>query len=662
MELDSAKEIVKQLRDRIETFNYQYYVLDEPSVSDSVYDKLMSELIELETKFPELTTIDSPTQRVGGQALLKFSTLNHSAAMLSLANANNEGDLRDFDRRIRSIIGSDVEYVSEYKLDGLSVALWYQDGLLVRAATRGNGTVGENVTGNVKTVRTIPLKLPKPYTLEVRGEIFMSKKSFSDLNLEREAEGLSLFANPRNAAAGSIRQLDPRVTAKRKLDMCVYNLQPIDGLDIATHIEAMDFLHNLGFNTAKVINISRTIENTIDSCLSFHDKRHFLPFDIDGIVIKVNSLQEREILGNTAKSPRWAIAYKFQPERAETIILDITVQVGRTGALTPTAIFEPVELAGSVISRATLHNEDFIKEKDIRIRDKAIVQKAGDVIPEVAEILYSSRVGTEVEFIMPKNCPSCGALAVRAEGEAVTRCTGNSCPEQLHRLITHFVSKDAMDIKDLGPQIISQFLSNNLIKNCADVYKVSKDDLLKLDGFKEKKTMRLIESIEKSKSAGLAKLIFALGIPLVGTKSASLLAYNFTNIRDIMTAEKDVLTEIEGIGEEIAENIVKYFNDNQNVMLVEQLIEFGVSVESEKPEAKSGSLTGKSFVVTGVLENHTRSQIKSLIEANGGAVSDTVSKSTDFVIAGDSPGSKIEKALKLGIKILKESDFLALLK
>lgn len=667
MDLENIKRRIEQLREEIRHHDYQYYVLDQPIISDAEYDALMKQLIELEEKYPEFKSPDSPTQRVGGQPLKEFEPVEHTIPMLSLSNAFNEGELMDFDRRVRNALAGQIdgpiEYIVEFKIDGLSVALDYQEGRLIRGSTRGDGHVGEDVTENLKTIRSIPLVLNKPYTLQVRGEVFIPKKAFKELNEKRELEGEPTFANPRNAAAGSLRQLDPRITASRPLDIFIFNLQYIDGVQVNTHLEAMNLIKEAGLKTSPFLYKADSIHEVIKLCSEWSIKRHDLSFDIDGLVIKVNNLRQRRILGETTKSPRWAIAYKFPAEQKQTILKDIIVQVGRTGVLTPTAILEPVRVAGSLISRATLHNEDYIREKDIRIGDTVVIQKAGDIIPEVVRVEKDKRTGKEKIFVMPRHCPVCGSDVVRLEGEAATRCIGNACPAQLKRLIIHFVSRDAMDIRGLGPAIISQLIDNGLIRDSADLYYLTYDQLINLERMGDKSVNNLLASIEKSKQQDLDRLLFALGIRLVGSRAAQLIASHFKSLDNIMNAKEEDFLEIHEIGGKIAESIVAFFKEEQNMELVKRLKIAGVNTElKEKQESEQYlSLTGKTFVLTGTLAGYTREEAKSEIERRGGRVTGSVSKKTDYVVVGENPGSKLEKARTLGVKIIDEEQFKKLL-
>ncbi len=661
MDIKKVKSEIEKLRQEIRQHDYYYYVLDQPIISDAEYDSLMRRLIELEEKYPELVTPDSPTQRVGGKPLEGFATVEHPVPMLSLANAFDEGELRDFDRRVCNTVGENVEYTVEYKIDGLSVALWYQDGIFIRGATRGDGRTGEDITENLKTIRSIPLRLNKPYTLEVRGEVFISKKDFEELNAERRSKDLPLFANPRNAAAGSLRQLDPRITASRPLDIFVFNLQHIDGMMPDTHWEALHLINELGLKISPYLYRTSSIEDVIAVCREWQDKRHTLSFEIDGMVIKVNNFEHREILGNTSKSPRWAIAYKFPAEQKETIIRDIIVQVGRTGVLTPTAIFDPVPIAGTVVSRATLHNEDYIEEKDIRIGDTVVIQKAGDIIPEVVEVKKDKRTGKEIPFFMPKTCPVCGADVVRLEGETAVRCTGSACSAQLKRLIIHFASRDAMDIEGLGPAVVNQLLDNGLIKDAADLYYLKHQDLIGIDRMGDKSASNLLRSIEASKDRGLSRLLFGLGIRLVGLRAAQLIAQHFGHIDRIIRAGKEEFLEINEIGEKIAESVVAFFNEEKNIELIKKLKKANVLLEQPVQNVHDNQLEGKTFVLTGTLAQYTRSEASRLIEERGGRVTNSVSRKTDYVIAGENPGSKIERARALDIPVLNEEEFRDLL-
>lgn len=663
MKKSEAEKRIKELRDLINYHNRQYYVYDNPVISDAEYDKLMRELEELEKKFPELITPDSPTQRVGGEPLPYFAQVVHRTPMMSLANAFSADELRDFHRRVVGTVGEDVQYVVELKIDGLAISITYENGLFKTASTRGDGLVGEDVTQNVRTIKSVPLKLDfpegqAPAVLEVRGEVYLPKEDFRKLNEEREEEGLPLFANPRNAAAGSLRQLDPKITAKRPLAVFVYQLGYAEGVEFETHYEVLEFFKKIGLRVNPHVVLFDKFDDVVDYCLSWNEKRHDLPYEIDGMVIKVNSLRQQEILGATAKSPRWAIAYKFPAEQKTTVVKDIIVRVGRTGVLTPTAILEPVRVAGSTVSKATLHNEDYIKEKDIKIGDTVIIHKAGDVIPEVVEVVKEKRTGKERDFEMPRRCPECGSEAIRLPGEAAYRCTNTTgCPAQIKRSIEHFASRDAMDIRGLGPAIVSLLISQGLIKDAADLYYLKREDLVPLERMGEKSAANLLSAIEESKKRPLDRLIYALGIPYVGSRTASLLSEAFGSISELEKATYEDLIKVPEIGDKIAESILAFFRQEQVRDLLARLKAAGVNMEAKKREEGPRPLEGLTFVLTGTLEKYTRQQAKELIEELGGRVTGSVSKKTDYVVVGKDPGSKYENALKLGIKILNEAEF-----
>lgn len=667
MDKGEAKARIEELKEIINYHNKQYYVYDNPVISDLEYDKLMRELEDLEAQFPEFVAPDSPTQRVGGEPLPAFSQVTHRLPMMSLADAFDEGELRDFHRRVTNTVGNDVEYVVELKIDGLAISLTYENGLLTKAATRGDGVVGEDVTKNVKTIKSVPLRLdfPEgkgPSVIEVRGEVYLPKEGFKKLNEEREDLELPLFANPRNAAAGSLRQLNPQITARRPLSTFMYALGYVEGFNPKTHFEVLNFYKDVGFRVNPHIKLFKQFEQVIEYCMSWREKRDTLPYEIDGMVIKVNSLEQQNILGYTAKSPRWAIAYKFPAEQKTTVIKDIIVSVGRTGNLTPTAELEPVKIAGSTVSRATLHNEDYIKQKDIRIGDTVVVQKAGDIIPEVVEVVKDKRTGKEVPFKMPHRCPECGAEAVRLPGEAAYRCTGGSCPAQLRRGIIHFASRDAMDIRGLGPAVVSLLLSQGLIKNAADLYELKREDLIPLERMGEKSAANLLSSIEESKKQPLDRLIFALGIPFIGAKAAKLLAEAFETMDNLIKADFEDLIRVQEIGEKMAKSVLTFFKQEQNLALIKRLKAAGLNMESDKKVDSPQPLKDTTFVLTGTLENYTRQEAQKLIEQLGGKVTGSVSKKTDYVVVGSEPGSKYDKALKLGVKILNEPEFEELIK
>ncbi|WP_414149992.1 NAD-dependent DNA ligase LigA [Acetobacterium malicum] len=652
---------IEALRKKIAAYNRAYYLDDAPLVSDYDYDQLMQELIVLETENPEMITPDSPTQRVGGSPSEGFDKVLYSRPKLSLSNAFDAGDLRDFDRRVRQTCPV-ATYVVEYKFDGLTVVLNYENGIFVQGATRGDGEVGENVTTNLKTIRTIPLRLSEPVTLEVRGEVFMGKVDFEKLNQRRLADEESPFANPRNAAAGSLRQLDPRITASRPLDIFVFNLESAADFESQTHTETLDYLRTLGFKTSAVKAFS-DIEAIIDYCSLMEVERRNLPFEIDGLVIKVDELSCRELLGNTSKSPRWAMAYKFAPDQAITTVTAITVQVGRTGALTPVAELSPVPLAGSVIARATLHNEDNIRAKDIRIGDHVMIQKAGDVIPEVDHVVFEKRSGNEVVFQMPKRCPVCDEPTFRIDGEAVTKCLNMACPAQVFRKLVHFTSRDAMNIEGLGPGVLRLLMDEKLVINPVDIYHLDqkREQLVTLEKLGEKSVDNLLAGIEASKERELSRLIFGLGIPLVGARGAKILAEHYQKMDNLILAQVEDLKEIFEIGEKMATEIVDFFQTPTNIEIIRGLEVAGLNMIQETHLA-SQALAGKTFVLTGTLPTLDRREAKALIEANGGKVAGSVSKKTDFLLSGEKSGSKYEKAQSLGIAIIDEEAFLALVR
>jgi len=662
LDIVQAENRIKELRELIDYHNYRYYVLDNPEITDAEYDKLMRELISLESQFPQLITPDSPSQRVGGEPLEAFKKVTHREPMISLADAFSEEELRDFNRRVTENVGNQVEYVVELKIDGLAVSLTYENGLLVTAATRGDGVVGEDVTQNVKTIKSVPLRLNVqkdkiPMIIEVRGEIYLSKEGFKKLNEEREEMGLPTFANPRNAAAGSIRQLDSKITAKRPLSTFMYALGYVEGIEFNTHLEVLEFYKACGFKVNPHIKSFNNFDDVIDYCMSWKEKRHSLPYEIDGIVIKVNSLHFQKILGSTAKTPRWAIAYKFPAEQKISVIEDIVVSVGRTGVLTPNAVLTPVQIAGSTVSRATLHNEDYIKEKDIHIGDSVIVQKAGDIIPEVVAVVKEKRTGNEKEFKMPHRCPECGSEVIRLPGEVAYRCTGVSCPAQIRRRIIHFASRDAMDIRGLGPAIVSLLLSANLIKDVSDIYFLKKEALIPLERMGEKSANNLIKAIENSKKQPLNRLVYALGIPLIGSKASLTLAQEFKSMDRLQNATYEELIKIPEIGDKMAESIIAFFKQEQTKALITRLKEAGVNMLYAKEEIGPKPLENLTFVLTGALEKYSRSKAQELIENLGGKVTGSVSKKTDYVVVGKDPGSKYNKALELGVKILDEQQF-----
>ncbi|KAB2331655.1 NAD-dependent DNA ligase LigA [Bacillus mesophilum] len=659
MDIQSAERKIKDLQNILNQYNYEYHVLDTPSVPDSEYDRLMNELTALEEQFPQLKTEDSPTQRVGGEILDMFEKVEHETSMLSLGNAFNEQDLRDFDRRVRQNAGDDVTYVCELKIDGLAVSLRYENGLFSIGATRGDGTIGENITANLRTIRSIPLRLKEEVSIEVRGEAFMPRKSFEALNQAKEERGEEAFANPRNAAAGSLRQLDPKIAASRNLDIYVYGLANADELGIAAHSEGLDYLEKLGFKTNKERKKCDSIEEVIEYVTDWTEKRPQLSYDIDGIVIKVDGYEQQEQLGTTAKSPRWAIAYKFPAEEVITILKDIELSIGRTGVLTPTAILEPVRVAGTTVQRASLHNEDLIREKDIKIGDHVVVKKAGDIIPEVVNVLPERRTGDEVDFQMPTVCPECGSELVRLEGEVALRCINPKCPAQIREGLIHFVSRNAMNIDGLGEKVVSQLFSEKLIEDVADLYKLTFEQLIQLARMGEKSVQNLLSAIEASKKNSLEKLLFGLGIRHVGAKAAKTLSMTFHSMEQLSSASREQLIEINEIGDKMADAIASYFEQEEALELIQELKNAGVNMEYLGPKRVSAEnidsvFAGKTIVLTGKLELFSRNEAKQKIEALGGNVSGSVSKKTDIVIAGEDAGSKLKKAEELGITVWNE--------
>ncbi len=654
-----VKQEIEQLRAELERANYEYYVLDAPTMSDYDFDYKLRRLEELEGVHPELITPDSPTQRVGGKAAEGFDEVVHQVPLESLQDVFSLEELSEFGQRVEEVVEG-VSYDVEPKVDGLSVALEYENGLFVRGATRGDGRVGEDVTQNLKTVRSIPLRLPESLPrLIVRGEVFMPKSVFHKLNEERELAGQPLFANPRNAAAGSLRQLDPKIAASRQLDILVFNIQFAEGKEFQTHTETLDYLESQHFRV-----IPRTCCDSMDSCARqierIGDSREAFDFDIDGAVIKVNSLSERELLGSTAKFPRWAAAYKYPPEQKPSKVVDIVVQVGRTGVLTPKAVVEPVRLAGTTVTNATLHNQDFITEKDVRIGDTVLVQKAGEIIPEIVSVLKEKRPEGTVPYQLPAQCPVCGAAVVRDEDGAAIRCTGAECPAQLMRNLVHFASRDAMDIEGLGPANVENLVNAGLLKTPGDLYSLQAEDVAKLERMGKKSAQNLIEAIEKSKNNDLSKLLNAFGIRQVGQKAAQVLARQFGSMEAIAAAGEEELTAVPDIGAITAQSLTAWFSAPQSRHLLETLRAAGVNMES-RAEPVGDKLAGLTFVLTGELTGFTRKEAGERIQALGGKVSGSVSKKTSFVVAGEAAGSKLRKAQELDIPILDESGFLAML-
>lgn len=656
--MNKVERRYKELKELINYHANKYYNDDDPEISDFEYDMLMVELRNIEKQHPEYITNDSPTQVIvaSGKHDEKFSEVTHKVPLQSLQDVFDLQDVGDFIERVEKTVSNPM-YDVETKIDGLSVSLEYEKGILVRGSTRGDGLVGEDITENIKTIKSIPHTLTEPVTIIVRGEVYMSRAELEKLNEEREVLGEKLFANCRNAAAGSLRQLDSEITASRNLDIFVFNMQKIEDVEIKSHYESIQYMKKLGFNVIPFCKQCKNIEEIYKAIQEIGEIRGDLSFDIDGAVIKIDDLNQREELGTTTKTPRWAVAYKYPPEKKETTVKDIVVQVGRTGAITPMAILEPVRVAGSLISKTTLHNEDFIKEKDIRIGDRVFIQKAGDVIPEVVEVIKSKRTGNEQVFNMPTKCPVCGADAVREEGEAVLRCTGIECPAMLFRSLVHFASRGAMDIDGMGPSIIEQLLDKKYISNIADIYNLTKEQLVSLDRMADKSAENLLKAIETSKGNSLDKLINAFGIRHVGGKTAKILARNFKNLQEIMNASYEDFESINEIGEIMAKSIIDFFESEQTRDLIKRLDDAGVNMEGNKQENTNGKFSGMTFVLTGTLPTLSRNEASEIIENLGGKVSGSVSKNTTYVLAGEEAGSKLRKAEELGITIIDEAEF-----
>lgn len=654
MNYEDTVKRAEKLRKDLNYYSYRYYVDNENDIDDYEYDMMMRELKAIEEEYPELITPDSPTRRVGGEATNMFESVAHTVKMESLQDAFSFDEIRDFDRRVKDAV-TNATYVVEPKIDGLSVSLEYRDGVFVRGSTRGDGSVGEDITANLRTVRAIPLRLKTdlPF-IEVRGEVYMPHSVFHKLVEEQELNEEKPFKNPRNAAAGSLRQKNPKIAAKRKLDIFVFNVQQIDGHSLSNHKQSLDYLKELGFKTIPFYTEFKNIDGAIDELKRIADIRYTLPFDIDGAVIKVNDFEKRRILGSTAKFPKWAIAFKYPPEEKETKLLSIEVNVGRTGVLTPTAVFSPVLIAGSTVSRATLHNEDFIKEKGICIGDTIIIRKAGDVIPEVVSV--KEHIPDAVPYRMPEICPSCGAKAVREDGEAAIRCNNPDCPAQLLRMLIHFCSRDAMDIEGLGDALLNKLVEQNMIKTAADIYSLDFDKIAEMDKMGKKSAENLKKAIEKSKENDLSKLVFALGIRHVGAKAAKLLSDNFRDIDSIMNSSAEDISKIDGFGLVMAQSVVDFMSMPQSQKLIADLKAAGVNMKAEDTHIDN-RFSGKTFVLTGTLTKYTRSEASRIIENYGGKASSSVSKKTDYVLAGEAAGSKLAKATELGVKIINEDEF-----
>ncbi|MDE6671331.1 MAG: NAD-dependent DNA ligase LigA [Ruminococcus sp.] len=659
MDKISAGKRIEELSDIINEHSYKYYVLDNPDISDYDFDMLMQELKSLEEEFPELVRPESPTQRVGGMAQNTFEKVQHTVQMTSLQDVFDFEQVRNFlDKCVAEL--DTPEYTVEPKIDGLSVSLEYENGILTRASTRGDGYTGEDVTANIKTIRSVPLKLKNaPEFLEVRGEVYMPKNSFIELTEKQELNGEQPFKNPRNAAAGSLRQKDHKITATRKLDIFIFNIQQCIGRDFSEHCETLDYIKELGFRTVSY-KVCRTYEEIENEIIRIGDERAGLSYDIDGAVVKVNNLSQRDIMGSTSKTPKWAVAYKYPPEEKQTRLLDIEVNVGRTGAITPVAVFEQITLAGTSVSRAVLHNQDFITEKDIRIGDNIIVRKAGDIIPEVLRSV--SHEENSVTFRLPEICPVCSTPAVREDGESVLRCPNMECPAQLLKNIIHFASKNAMDIDGLGDSNVKMLVDNGLVSSPADLYTLTKEQLITLERFAEKSAENLIKSIEKSKNRGLERLVYALGIHNIGQRNAVLLCEKFPDIDCLLRAEKEEIADIEGLGDIIAESVYRSLREPHRIELINRLREYGLNMTYDKKSTIDERFKGKTFVLTGTLPDMKRTEAKKLIESFGGKVSGTVSKKTDYVVAGEDSGSKLTKAQTLGITVISKEDLLEMIK
>ncbi|WP_096201806.1 NAD-dependent DNA ligase LigA [Bacillus sp. FJAT-45350] len=660
MKTIEAEARIDKLRELLEDYGYHYYVLDNPVVTDVEYDQLMQELLELEQQYPQFQSESSPSVRVGGAPLPHFEKVEHKIPMLSLGNAFNEEDLRDFDRRVRQGIDDEQPtYSCELKIDGLAVSLTYENGKFIRGATRGDGTIGEDITQNLKTIRSIPLRLKENVDIEVRGEAFMPKRSFEALNKDRELAGEEKFANPRNAAAGSLRQLNPKIAAKRNLDVFLYGIGLLEGNEVFSHHQGLEYLKEIGFKTNQENKHCESIEEVIEYINSWLERRAELPYEIDGIVIKVDSLEHQKELGFTAKSPRWATAYKFPAEEVVTKLEGIELSIGRTGVVTPTALLSPVTVAGTTVKRASLHNEDLIREKDIKLGDFVVIKKAGDIIPEVVNVLADRRTGEEEEFRMPTHCPACESELVRLEGEVALRCINPKCSAQIREGLIHFVSRNAMNIDGLGEKVISQLFEHELVQDVADIYKLNREELLNLERMGEKSVDNLLAAIEATKQNSLERLLFGLGIRFVGAKAAKTLAMQFETIDSLNDASYDELVAVNEIGEKMADSIVSYFEMPEVQELISELKELNVNLTYTGPKisveaVKDSPFAEKTVVLTGRLEVLSRNEAKEKIEALGGKVTGSVSKKTDLLIAGEDAGSKLDKAESLGIEVWNE--------
>jgi len=659
----TIQQRIEELKEQLNRWSHEYYVEDKPTATDAEYDKAYHELVALEVEHPEFVTADSPTQRVGGEVLDQFQKVTHTNPMLSLSNAFSKEDLEEFDARLRKLTNRAIEYVCELKIDGLSIALTYQNGQLVLGATRGDGTTGEDVTGNVRTIKSVPLSLKEPWNIEVRGECYMPKKSFVALNESREEEGLEVFANPRNAAAGSLRQLDPKIAAKRNLSVFLYSSPSVEELNVSTQEELLEKMAEIGFVTNPERLKCQTIDEVWNYIETIASKRPDLPYEIDGMVIKVNDFAVQEEIGFTVKAPRWAIAYKFPAEEAQTVVRDIEWTVGRTGVVTPTAVMDPVQLAGTTVRRASLHNIDLIKERDIRLEDTVVIHKAGDIIPEVTRVILEKRPETSKPYEFPTTCPVCHEKLEHLEEEVAIRCLNPKCPAQLTEGLSHFVSRNAMNMSGIGPRVIKQLFEEGLVMDVADLYKLTLDQLLALDKVQQKSSENILEAIEKSKENSLERLLTGLGIRHVGTKAAKELAQHFKTMTALQEASIEQLLEIDGLGDIIAYSVKTYFEQPSVQELIQELQDSGVNmtylgVTKDDSAASGHVLSGKTVVLTGTLEQLTRQDAKEKLESLGAKVTGSVSKKTDVVIAGHSAGSKLTKANDLGIEVWSEQQFL----
>lgn len=659
MTIDEAAKRAEELRTRLNQWSREYYVEDKPTVEDYVYDKEYAELVAIEEQYPDLITSDSPTQRVGGKVLEGFEKVTHDIPLYSLNDVFSKEELIAFDQRVQKAVGRVVDYCCELKIDGLSVSLRYEDGNFVRGATRGDGTVGENITENLKTVRSVPIKLKEPMNIEVRGECFMPKRSFVQLNQDREAEGKDIFANPRNAAAGSLRQLDSKITAKRNLDTFLYTVADFGPMQAKTQYDALEELEKIGFHTNREKRLCHSIDEVWSYIEEYHDKRVDLPYEIDGIVIKVNEFSLQDQLGFTVKAPRWATAYKFPPEEVETLIENIEWTVGRTGVVTPTAIMTPVRVAGTTVSRASLHNGDYIKLKDIRLKDTVLIYKAGDIIPEVSQVVLDKRPKDSEEYQLPTHCPVCGSELVHLDEEVALRCINPKCPAQMKEGLNHFVSRNAMNIDGLGPRVLEQMYDKKLVADVADLYKLTEEELLTLDKIKEKSANNILTAIDNSKDNSVERLIFGLGIRHVGAKAAKILAEHFGDLETLSKSDYESIIALDTIGDIIADSVVTYFSNEEVHELMNELKQAGVNFEykglrnAQLQEVES-PFKEKTVVLTGKLTRFTREEAKEMIENLGGKVTGSVSKKTDIVVAGEDAGSKLTKAQELGIEVWTE--------